>query len=358
MTGMRTESGAQAGLLERRGAARTIDGHVIACVASRDSNQFAFATAEGDVVLAAREDFGNSAAWQVQTVHDGAILCLAPDAAPTGFLTGGDDSTLRRIGADGAVTDLVRGRRWIEHVTTWIDAKNTPKSGVIAFASGKQVELRDAAGTATLKVLEHPSTVSGVVFDAKGKRVAASHYNGASVWFVQAKVDNPRRLDWKGSHTGIAIHPGGDALVTSMQENELHGWRLADGHNMRMSGYPAKVQSMAFSRTGKWLVTGGADSVVMWPFFGGGPMGKAPVELAGMPGVICRRVACHPVHEIVAAGFADGTILLEDASAQKVLPVRDAGGGAISALAFSPNGTGLAFGTEDGAIGIVDLAAR
>ncbi|WRH88587.1 WD40 repeat domain-containing protein [Nguyenibacter sp. L1] len=354
MSGKVADRGVPAGLLETRGAVRGVDGHVTACAASRDSRRFAFATGEGDVVLAAREDFGDAAAWQVLTVHDGAILSLVPDAAPGGFLTGGDDCALRRVGADGAVTDLARGRRWIEHVASWSDGK----SGVIAFAAGKQVELRDAAGTRTLKVLEHPSTVSGIVFDAKGKRIAASHYNGASLWFVHAKVDTPRRLDWKGSHTGIAIQPGGEALVTAMQENDLHGWRLSDGHNMRMSGYPAKVQSMAFSRTGKWLVTGGADSVVMWPFFGGGPMGKPPSELAGLPGVICRRVACHPVHEIVAAGFADGTILLEDAAAQRVLPVRGGGGGAVSALAFSPDGSALGFGTEDGQVGIVDLASK
>ena len=30
-------------------------------------------------------------------------------------------------------------------------------------------------------------------------------------------------------------------------------------------------------------------SVVVWPFFGGGPMGKAPTELAGGDGVICQR---------------------------------------------------------------------
>jgi hypothetical protein len=36
---------------------------------------------------------------------------------------------------------------------------------------------------------------------------------------------------------------------------------------------------------GQWywqaLATSGAESVVLWPFFGGGPMGKAPTEIAG-----------------------------------------------------------------------------
>ena len=57
-----------------------------------------------------------------------------------------------------------------------------------------------------------------------------------------AKTDNPRQLEWKGSHTAIAIHPDGDAVVTAMQENALHGWRLSDNQHMRMSGYPAKTE--------------------------------------------------------------------------------------------------------------------
>ncbi|CAM2996652.1 WD40 repeat domain-containing protein [Komagataeibacter xylinus] len=341
-------------LLERRGAQRQLEGQITGCAIARDSQQVAFATAEGDVMVAARADWGQSDAWDVQTVHDGAVLSIAPDAVPTGFLTGGDDNSLRRIAADGTVSELAKGRRWIEHITTWAG----DKGGVIAFASGKQVELRDAAGRDTLKVLEHPSTVSGIVFDAKGKRIAASHYNGASMWFVQAKVDNPRQLEWKGSHIGIAIHPAGEALVTSMQESELHGWRLADGHNMRMSGYPTKVQSMAFTRNGKWLVTSGADTIVMWPFFGGGPMGKPPAEAGGIPGIMCTRVACHPVHDIVAAGFADGAVLMVDTNAQRLLPVSMAGEGAVTALAFSPDGCALAFGTEDGRAAVIDLSAK
>ncbi|WP_308720166.1 WD40 repeat domain-containing protein [Komagataeibacter xylinus] len=341
-------------LLERRGAQRQLEGQITGCAIARDSQQVAFATAEGDVMVAARADWGRSDAWDVQTVHDGAVLSIAPDAAPTGFLTGGDDNSLRRIAADGSVSELAKGRRWIEHITTWAN----DKGGVIAFAAGKQVELRDAAGRDTLKVLEHPSTVSGIVFDAKGKRIAASHYNGASMWFVQAKVDTPRQLEWKGSHIGIAIHPAGEALVTSMQESELHGWRLADGHNMRMSGYPTKVQSMAFTRNGKWLVTSGADTIVMWPFFGGGPMGKPPAEAGGIPGIMCTRVACHPVHDIVAAGFADGAVLMVDTNAQRLLPVSMAGEGAVTALAFSPDGCALAFGTEDGRAAVIDLSAK
>lgn len=347
----------ESGILAERGAERQLGEHVIGCAIARDGRMAAFATAAGDVTLVARTA-GNDADWTTVPVHDGAVLSIAADAAPTGFLTGGDDNALRRVAADGTVTQIARGRRWVEHVQAWVNAKGEAKSGLILSASGKQVELRDGSGERVLKVLEHPSTVSGVVFDAKGKRIAASHYNGASLWFVNAKVDTPRELVWKGSHIGVVLHPEGEALVSSMQENDLHGWRLSDGHNMRMSGYPQKVRSMAFSRGGKWLVTSGADAVVLWPFTGGGPMGKAPTELARVDGVFCTRVACHPQHDLVAAGYDNGMVVLAEIGSQRVLPICEPGRGAVTSLCFSLDGGWLAFGTEGGTAAVVDLSAR
>ena len=100
---------------------------------------------------------------------------------------------------------------------------------------------------------------------------------------------------------------------------------------MRMSGYPAKTQSIAFTAKGRWLASSGADSVVLWPFFGGGPMGKAPTEIAGGDQVICTRVACHPQHEVVVAGFQDGLVLMAEIGSGKVVPVAAPGRGAVDA---------------------------
>ena len=127
---------------------------------------------------------------------------------------------------------------------------------------------------------------------------------------------------------------------------------------MRMSGYPTKIQSLSFTAKGRWLASSGADCIVLWPFFGGGPMGKAPNELAGGDQVICTRVACHPQHEVVVAGFADGLVLMAEIGSGKVVPVAAPGRGPISALAWNAAGTHLAFGTETGFAGLVDLARR
>ena len=228
--------------------------------------------------------------------------------------------------------------------------------GGMAYSAGRRVVARDAKGRE--RTFEAPSTARGLAFAPKGYRLAVAHYNGASLWFVNSKDDKPRVLEWKGAHAAIAISPDGSHVVTAMQENALHGWRLADGQHMRMSGYPAKTRSLSFTARGRWLATSGADSVVIWPFHGGGPMGKAPTELAGGDGVLCTAVACHPQHEVVAAGFADGLVLLSEIASGKVVPVAPPGGGGVSALAWNGAGTHLAFGTEIGFAGVVDLSRR
>lgn len=336
-------------LLDSRGTRRELGAFVVGVAFDRAGATAGFALGDGTVRLTPEDP---AADWPAVEAHDGAILTIAADVRP-GFVTGGDDGRFLRIGPDGAAAEVARfGSKWVEHV-----AAADAKSGVLACSVGKAVHLFTAAGE-PLKTLAHPSTVTGLALDGKGKRVAASHYNGCSLWFVAAKTDSPRVLEWKGSHTGVVLHPSAEAVVTSMQENSLHGWRLADGQHMRMSGYPSKTESMSFTRSGKWLATSGAESVVLWPFFGGGPMGKAPTELAGGDNVTCTRVACHPQHEAVAAGFSDGLVALADIATGRILPVAPPGRGPVSALAWNADGSRLVLGTETGFAALIDFTPR
>ncbi|HEX3572993.1 MAG TPA: WD40 repeat domain-containing protein [Rhodopila sp.] len=339
-------------LLETRGKSSDLGAFVVAARFSRDGRRVGFALGDGTVRLAT---VGASDTWAEITAHDGAILDFAEDPTGGGFISAGDDGKLNRIAADGTVATIGDfGMKWVEHVATYALDKDR---GLIAASAGKVVRLFDQSGQ-ILKTLTHPSTVTGLVFDGKGKRIGASHYNGASLWFVAAKTDTPRKLEWKGSHTGIIIHPEGEAVVTAMQENALHGWKLPDGQHMRMSGYPAKTTSLSFTRNGKWMASSGADAMVLWPFFGGGPMGKAPLELAGGDGIICTQVACNPKNEIVAGGFTDGLVVVADIESSRILPVVPPGHGPVSSLVWSQDSTQLAVGTETGFAALIDFAKR
>ncbi|MBO1080694.1 WD40 repeat domain-containing protein [Roseomonas haemaphysalidis] len=335
-------------LLSQRGSSHDLGAWVMGAVFSRDGKAAGFALGDGSVRIAQTAEIGGD--WARAEAHDGSCLEMVADIA-SGFLSGGDDGRLVRTANDGTVEEIANlgAMKWVDHVAAHPD-------GLRAASVGKKLHVFGKGGP--LKALEHPSSVGGIAFDSKGKRVAGAHYNGASLWFVNSKEDKPRVLPWKGSHQGVWFSPDGTHVVTTMQENALHGWRLTDGQDMRMSGYQSKIKSVSFTAKGRWLATAGADCIVLWPFFAGGPMGKPPMELAGGDGVLCTRVSCHPQHEVVAAGFEDGLVLMAEIGSGKVVPVAAPGRGAISALSWNPGGTQLAFGTETGFAGIVDLSKR
>jgi hypothetical protein len=66
-------------------------------------------------------------------------------------------------------------------------------------------------------------------------------------------------------------------------------------------------------------------------------------------------VACHSRQEVVAVGYADGTVLLVRVTDGAEVLARKPAGAAVSALAWEAAGTLLAFGTEDGSAGVIDL---
>ena len=224
-----------------------------------------------------------------------------------------------------------------------------------AWSAGKQVRARDETGA--VKTWSAPSTARGLAFQPKGYRLAATHYNGATLWFPKVE-GTPQTLEWKGAHLDATFSPDGRFLVTSMQENALHGWRLADSRNMRMTGYPAKTRSLSWSHDGQWLATSGADAAVVWPFKDkDGPMGKAPRECGVRQARVTQgRVSSQGARRRHRLRGRRSFCLCRLADAAEI-PVRDPGGGPVSALGWDATGARLLFGLETGAAGLLNLPA-
>jgi WD40 repeat protein len=301
----------------------------------------AFVLGEEALLLAHGDDRRRIAA------HGGAILAAAADGEHV--LTGGDDGKVAMTDAAGQSTTVATDskHRWIDHVAIGPD-------GALAWSAGKQALVRLTTGAE--RVFEAASTVGALAFAPKGLRLAVAHYNGVSLWFPNAAKAEPERLEWKGSHLALSFSPDGRFLITAMQEPTLHGWRLADRKDMRMQGYAARVRSFGWSPGGKWLGTSGADQLVLWPFLSKtGPMGKPPRMLAPAKATV-SAVACHPKEPVIAAGYADGLVLLVRIDDGAEVLARKPAEAPVTALAWNTTGTLLAFGTEDGDAGVVDLA--
>jgi WD40 repeat protein len=186
-------------------------------------------------------------------------------------------------------------------------------------------------------------------------RLAVAGNDGVTLWWAATDA-SPVRFSRAGAHLGASFSPDGRYLMTALQENMLHGWRLDDAQDFRMSGYAAKPRSLSWSPKGRYLATSGATAAILWPFLTkDGPVKKTALQLGARDDVLVTRVACHPKEEVVAIGYRDGLVLLARIADRQEAKLRHGGERPISALAFDAAGKRLAFGTEDGAAGVIDL---
>jgi WD40 repeat protein len=273
--------------------------------------------------------------------HQGSCLAIAADAHG-GFLSGGDDGRVvlvPRVGDPAVVAGPINA---------WIDAVACSRGGMRAHSSGRHVQRWQGERS---EAIDLPAPATALAFSPDGACLAVAHSGGVTLW---ADDHSTRHLPFKGYHRALAWSPDGRYLVTGMQENALHGWRVADAGDIEMGGYPGQPLSLSFSHDGRYLATSGSTRPVCWSF---DPPGRKdqPSE-CGLPSKTpLSGVACHPRQSLVAAGYANGAVLLCQPGSDAVLFIKGAGGGAINALAWSGNGSRLAFGAQDGLLGWLEL---
>ena len=137
-----------------------MDAPVSGCAFSRDGSTAAFALGDGQVrFLPADAAAPETPAGE--PVHRGAALALAADPAGDGFVSGGDDGRLLRLGRDGAVSELAnRKGKWIEHIAVH------KATEAVAAVAGKMVLV--AKGGELGEFGPHQSTVADLDFSKDG----------------------------------------------------------------------------------------------------------------------------------------------------------------------------------------------
>lgn len=299
-----------------------------------------FVTASGKITILREKQY-------VIEAHDGIASAVISEDGKS-VLTGGEDGRVCLTTEDAISKELAtQPRKWITSVASG------PR-GAYGFASSRKAW---ADGGEGVREFDHERSVEGLAFAPKGLRLAVARYNGVSLHWLGSEA-TPTELTWKGAHFAVTFSPDNRYVISSMQENALHGWRLTDDQHLRMSGYPTKVKSWSWSARGKWLATSGAAAAIVWPFqTKDGPMGKAPLELGTRADAMVTCVCCHPEEDIVAAGFNDGMILFVRFNDSKEVLLRRPGKGAISTMTWDEKGYRLAFGSESGEAGVIDITA-
>ena len=274
--------------------------------------------------------------------HKGVILCMTRDG--DNILTGGDDGCFLKISLKGEINQIANfDTRWVDHVAA--------HNGNLVCSSGKIVYYW-AKNKKEPKLLDHDSTIGGLAFDTKGRRLAVARYGGISLW----KKDYSNKwslsnLIWKGSHNKVSFSPDGQYLVTSMQENQIHCWRLKDKIDFAMSGYGSKIKSFGFVGDSKYLATSGAIDAICWPFDGDGPMGRSPICLPYLANKLVTYVEPFPNENAIFSGLNEGSVFLSQIeNTNNTIIIRSFTGSEVSAIAVTEDRSHVLIGDMGGNI--------
>jgi WD40 repeat protein len=203
--------------------------------------------------------------------HPMGILACAWERSGTRLAVGGQDGVVRLVDRGLDEQAVIETGGWVNRLA-W-----SPAGDVLAIATGREVLITDADGNVTHRYPKCASTVTDLDWVPRSTIVGATAY-GALSWFdVSTPALEPATtFEWKGSLLGIAIHPNARWACAGSQDNTIHLWKMWSGDELSMSGYPAKVERLAFSPEGQWLAAGCLGGLTVWDFSGTGPSGRAP----------------------------------------------------------------------------------
>ena len=323
------------------------------CAFSSCGTICAVSLGDGSISLFEISDSENSAAPKVTTVNDKLhhVAAVGIQSLGSDFVSIGQDG--RAVWIDSSAPE--NSRILFEFPGAWIESIAVSEdSGLIALASGHRCVVVDRQGNVHLDA-DVGSTISDLAFDAVGRRLAISRYDGVTT-ATPATGELDLQLDWKGSHTGVSWSPSGRYIVTATQEKELHVWDLVTLQDFRIGGYPRKCHQMVWSAKDEILACSGADVITAWSFAGTGPAGRPPVEIGFVFGGTVSAVAAHPEKPLIAGGFSTGNVLVGATGKGEAVVAKAAGGSPVTCLAWSPTGTHLVAGNEAGGATLFTLA--
>ena len=171
----------------------------------------AFALGDGAVLLAK-----DGVAHRVAAHPDGAILAAASDGER--LVTGGDDGRV-------AVHRRRTGRHARSPTRRALDRRARASS-----RRGRRLERRQARygagrqGRAS-RPSRRPPRCGACASRPRAIGSPPPTTTAQPCGFPNIEAE-PEFLEWKGSHLDVTWSPDGRFVVTSMQENALHGWRL------------------------------------------------------------------------------------------------------------------------------------
>lgn len=346
-----------------------------AAVAARfnaDDTAVAFAGSDGSLTIVPTAD-AETPTTRLRVSADSGLMTIRPRRKPvdapvttaplsdgpppvaayrrSGFVVGGGD------GRPYHVTPLGTATPFEARLGGPVTAVGGCDGGArVACAADGEIALFAGDDTAAPRRLAQEAAATALAFSPDGRRLAAAHAHGVTVWRLADDAARERIIAFAGGPRAVVWSHDGSWLACPLAQGGYRLECLADGTGTTVEGYPTPVHDVVFSRAGDAVATSGAFRVAAWSMADlprdGQPSGALRT---GQPGlVVVERVAAHPSRDLLAVGYADGLVVVARIGHRDELMVR-AGGGAVTALRWSADGHHLAVASADGSTAIASF---
>lgn len=335
-----------------------------------DGSAVAFSGTDGSIAIAPTAD-AEPPEQRIRVSADLGQTTIRPRKNPPAPITAaaiGDDgdaplAAYRKSGfVCGGATGDVLGLNWSGEVEETlfrtetgpvIAVDHSGQTDITVATDGDHLYLMRGSGEVARFGRGPGSHIEALAVSPDGSQVAASFADGLSIWALDGAAaalheimlpSRPHCLQWKADGRALAcsLEGGGFGVV------DLRGRGVEC-----FPDFPASVRSLSWSSPADAFVASGAFRIAAWSA-GVSQTGQDRAALVtGRAGlVLVDAVAAHPKKALVAAGYANGQIVIAGIGARDEMLVRSSGG-VVTALAWSADGNHLALGDASGTAAIV-----
>ncbi|MFS8116028.1 hypothetical protein QD460_30300 [Rhizobium jaguaris] len=279
-------------------------------------------------------------------LQDGAALSVCQGGDFLVLTGNGELVRLSRAGEPGA-------RLFADKPPIAVFDRNA-SSGVTAARAADKVYLESEESGAIGEIALEGLTADILSISDDGNKIALAGTDGLIICRSDT-LSRPERLATLPARPlSLQWSADGRWLACGLETGGLRLLDTASGRMANLTDFPGPVGVLGWSRAANALVASGAFRIAGWsmdtpPF----DTSAAGALCTGRPGLaVVEAVAAHPANRLVAAGYANGRVVVAQIGSPEELIVRQAGG-AVHELRWSNDGNHLALADSLGSVAVV-----